>query len=218
MKVTTDACILGAWTPLLPGVKRVLDIGAGTGLLSLMLAQRNPGIIIDAIEFEHNAAIQAKENVHTSPWKNRINIVHGDVRDYATDTRYDLIISNPPFFVNSLLSDDAAKNMARHASTITFNDLLHSLNAHLNEDGYAAILLPAPEYNTWKQLLKENGWSEFNRLPVKHRPDAPVKRVIGLFTRKQTDGSEEETLTIYDSDNRYTERFKELMSPFYLYL
>src|SRR4051812_43889814 len=92
MKVTTDACIQGAWTAVLPQVKRVLDIGAGTGLLSLMLAQRVPGIIIDAIEYDAAAAAQARDNAIASPWKESINIIEADVCSYGFTHKYDLII------------------------------------------------------------------------------------------------------------------------------
>src|SRR5205085_2984467 len=105
MKVSTDACIQGAWTPIEPFVKNVLDIGTGTGLLSLMVAQRNNHILIDAIELDENAAQQATENIHASPWGDRINIVNGDIRNYTFNRQYDLIICNPPFFQNSLLGD-----------------------------------------------------------------------------------------------------------------
>src|SRR4051812_8170670 len=98
MKVTTDACIQGAWCPISPDVKAVLDIGAGTGLLSLMLAQRNDDICIDAIEYDKDAAIQAAGNVLASGWRDRISILYADVRDHRFARRYDLIISNPPFF------------------------------------------------------------------------------------------------------------------------
>lgn len=114
MKVTTDACIQGAWTPVLPSVKNVLDVGTGTGILALMLAQKNSEITVDAIEVDKDAAGQARANVAGSPWRERINILEGDVRNYPFDKRYDLIITNPPFFSNSLLGDDVNKNLARH--------------------------------------------------------------------------------------------------------
>lgn len=218
MKVTTDACILGAWTPVLPGVKHVLDIGAGTGLLSLMLAQRSLSIAIDAIESEHDAAVQAGENAASSPWKERINIIEGDIRSYNFNNKFDLIISNPPFFINSLRSDDETKNKARHNDTMAFTDLLNAMNNLLNEGGYASILLPAGEYEILKQLLEENGWHESCRLSIRHRQDAPAKRIVGLFSRKKQTGLHDELLTIYDDKNNYTARFKELLAPFYLYL
>ena len=103
MKVSTDACIQGAWTPVTDNVKHVLDIGTGTGLLSLMLAQRYSNITIDAIEIDADACGQAKENIAASPWADRIKLTEIDINDYAPAQRYDMIICNPPFFLNTLL-------------------------------------------------------------------------------------------------------------------
>ena len=215
MKVTTDACIQGAWTPVLSGVKRVLDIGAGTGLLALMLAQRNTGISIDAVEFDHDAAKQASENVGASPWADRINIVEADIREFKAAHRYDLVITNPPFFNNSLLGDKDRKNHARHTLSLSYAGLLAAMEAHLDEGGYISILLPATEYELWKEMAMGSGWIETGKLSVKHRAHAPVKRVVGLFSKT---GSTyiESVLTIQDDDGSYTAGFTELLSQFYL--
>lgn len=214
MKVTTDACIQGAWTPLLPQVKRVLDIGTGTGLLSLMLAQRNPDVIIDAVELDSDASAQAKENVLASAWHDRVSVVQGDVCNYPFSHKYDLIISNPPFFNNSLLSDKANKNMARHTESLSYVDLLQAIEMNLSDNGYASVLLPFAEYRVWSKLIQETGWFEFDRLLVKHTPDAAAKRVVCLFG-KQAISAKEETLVIKD-DGVYTQQFTTLLSPYYL--
>ena len=216
MKVTTDACIQGAWTPVLPGVKRVLDIGAGTGLLSLMLAQRNADIAVDAIEFDKDACAQARDNATASPWTDLVNIIEGDVRTYDFSHKYDLIISNPPFFNNSLLGDTAAKNNARHTLSLSYTDLLNVMAGSLNDDGYVSILLPATEYGQWSDLMQENGWGEFERLSISHRPGAAVKRIVGLFHKKDVAGASKALLTIQGDDNNYTPAFIDLLAPFYL--
>jgi tRNA1Val (adenine37-N6)-methyltransferase len=214
MKVTTDACIQGAWSPLLPQVKRVLDIGTGTGLLSLMLAQRNPDVIIDAIELDSDAAAQAKENVLASAWHDRVSVVKGDVCDCPFSHKYDLVISNPPFFNNSLLSDKANKNMARHTGFLSYVALLKVIEENLSGEGYASVLLPFAEYQVWSKLIQEAGWTEFARLFVKHTPDAAAKRVVCVFS-KQALPAKEETLVIKD-DGVYTAEFTSLLSPYYL--
>ena len=218
MKVTTDACIQGAWTPILPGTKRVLDIGAGTGLLSLMLAQRNEDVIIDGIEFDKDASAQAKENINASPWNDRIKILEGDARNYASPYKYDLIISNPPFFNNSLLSDKESKNMARHTLSLSYSDLFKILETKLAENGYASIMLPHTEYREWKELLTQNGWFESGKLSVSNSPNVPVKRVVGLFGKKRVATINAQDLMIRDNENNYTTAFVDLLSPFYLNL
>ena len=218
MKVTTDACIQGAWTPLLPNVKRVLDVGTGTGLLALMLVQRSKDIRIDGIEFDKDAATQATENVKASEWNERLKIIEGDARNYSSPNKYDLIISNPPFFNNSLLGDKESKNMARHTLSLTYTDLLKVLENNVAEDGYASIMLPIIESRQWKELLLQNGWFEVGSLSVSHGAQAPVKRIVGLFSKKKITVIKECTLTIRRDETNYTEAFIDLLSPFYLNL
>jgi tRNA1Val (adenine37-N6)-methyltransferase len=218
MKVTTDACIQGAWTPVDRSVHRVLDIGAGTGLLALMLAQRSEEITIDAVEYDIAAAEQAKENAASSPWKERINIIHADIKEFQPATKYDLIITNPPFFNNSLLGDNVAKNRARHTTSLSYEDLLAAIDTHLAPDGYVSILLPTPEYLVWKELATRSGWHEQRKLSISHKPAAKVNRVVSIMARNPVGQTAEEELVIYEDEGSYSEDFKSLLSPFYLNL
>ncbi len=217
MKVSTDACIQGAWTPIHGNVKRVLDAGTGTGLLSLMLAQRAEDVIIDAIELDENAARQAKDNVKKSPWPERINIVQGDIRTYTFHEKYDLVICNPPFFRNSLLGDDEERNNARHTLTLTYEDLFALFEKVLIEDGYASVLLPTSEHEIWAALLKNKGWFINNLLFVQPRTDLQINRVLSLCSRR-ANSMVENKLVIYEEANKYTAAAAELLSPFYLNL
>jgi len=218
MKVTTDACIQGAWTQLEPGVKRVLDIGAGTALLSLMLAQRNPDIIIDAIELDSDAAGEGRGNAMRSSWGSRINVLKGDVRYYSFEHKYDFIISNPPFFTDSLLGKEARENIAYHTRSLSHAELLIAIDARLEEDGYFSILLPVAEYELWLKLTKAKHWFEINRLSVRHKKEAIVKRVVGIFCRKEGPVVQHDELIIMDDSNNYSRDFIDLLSPFYLNL
>ena len=218
MKVTTDACVAGAWTPIPAEVKNVLDIGTGTGLLALMLAQRAPRITIDGIELDTVAAEQARANIAASPWADRIDIIEGDVRHYAFTSKYDLIITNPPFFNNSLLSDKGSKNMARHTQSLSYNDLFDAIDRALNDTGTAYVLLPVNEFKIWAALLQDKGWFCTQQLHVKHTPDAEVKRVVGAFKRKADGPVREQHLTIYASPHQYSVEFKELLGAYYLHL
>lgn len=216
MKVTTDACIAGAWTPIAAGVKNVLDIGAGTGLLALMLAQKNADILIDAIELDANAAAQARTNVALSPWGDRVNILEGDVRNYAFERKYDLIITNPPFFNNSLLSDKGNKNMARHTLSLSYIDLFEAVDRLLGKEGAVCILLPVNEFKIWVGLMHERGWGCAEQLNVRHTPDADVKRVVGMFKRKVDTTFKQKHLTIYATPGKYSDDFVALLSDYYL--
>ena len=218
MKVTTDACILGAWTPIRENVYRVLDIGAGTGLLALMLAQRAATIMVDAVEYDATAAQQAQENAAASPWQSRVSIIHSDVKELPAGHKYDLIITNPPFFNNSLLGDNTAKNRARHTTTLSYEDLLNAIEAHIQPDGSVAILLPTPEYFVWKELATQRGWHEEHKLAIKHTRDAPAKRIISMMTKRSVSETTGEELVIYESKDNYSADFGKLLAPFYLNL
>lgn len=217
MKVTTDACIQGAWTPLLSSVKSVLDIGAGSGLLALMLAQRGPGLVIDAVEYDNDAVAQAKENAVASPWSDRVNIIEADARQYRAGGKYDLIITNPPFFNNSLLGPKEQKNRARHTGSLSYEELLSVVSENLSDEGCLSILLPAPEYDVWTKLAVSKGWKECGKLMVRHRDNAQVKRIVGLLSRAELP-LPTDTLVIQEESGQYTQDFKALLSPFYLAL
>lgn len=218
MKVSTDACIQGAWTPVADNVRDVLDIGTGTGLLSLMLAQRNDNVHIDAIELDKEAARQAEDNVASSPWKGRVEVIHADVTRYSFKKSYDMVICNPPFFNNSLLGDTDTRNRARHTLSLTYHDLLDVLNNVLKEDGYASILLPVAEHSEWEKLLNKNGWHINHRLYIQPKENGQPNRIVSLCSRNMTEKIEEERLLIYIAQNQYTPEAIALLKPFYLKL
>lgn len=219
MKVSTDACIQGAWTEVDDTVTRILDIGAGTGLLSLMLAQRSRSdVMIDAIELDEPTAAQAAENASSSPWSERITVMQGDITVLPLQAQYDMVICNPPFFNNSLQGDDTQRNMARHTNTLGYAELLHSLQCALTSEGYASILLPVAEHAIWKQLLDEEGWHISQELWVKPNKVKPVNRVVSICSRQQGSGLVKEELCIYNGDRTYTGEFAALLADYYLAL
>lgn len=218
MKVTTDACIQGAWTPLLPSDVNVLDVGTGTGLLSMMLAQRNSTIIIDAIEIDPAAATQATQNFHESPWHHRIYPLLTDIRQYTPPHPYHLIICNPPFFTHSLLGPTHNRNMARHDVALTSQQLLITAASMLALNGRLSLLLPYTEYLQWRKTAIQFGLYEVECLHIRHRPSAPVKRVVTILTPTPVATPSISELTIQNTKGEYTDHFKELLTDFYFNL
>ncbi len=216
MKASTDACIAGAWTELPQGAKRVLDIGTGTGLLALMLAQKYPDIIIDAIELDAEAAAQAVENTKSSSWGNRINIIQGDATIYPFTPAYDFVITNPPFFNNSLLSITDSRNIARHTLSLNYQSLFDILDNCLNEPGMASVLLPYTEHRQWEKLLQDNNWHIVKKLLIHPGEDKPANRVVSICSRNSSIICTEEHLYIRNSNGDYTDVFQQLMYPYYL--
>ena len=156
MKVTTDACLFGAWVAddmkrIQP--ERILDIGTGTGLLALMAAQICSDAVIDAVEIEGGAAAQATENFKASPWADRIRSHHTDIRNSIFKEQFDAIICNPPFYENELASPDTKRNMAHHAGGLLLQDLLPLIGQQLAADGKAYVLLPARRKSEKSELL-----------------------------------------------------------------
>ncbi|HTM90871.1 MAG TPA: methyltransferase, partial [Flavisolibacter sp.] len=160
MKVTTDSCFFGAWAAEEIKneelkIKNVLDIGTGTGLLSLMIAQKND-VEIDAVEIDREASQQAKENVEASPWKNRIHIFNEDILSFQPAKKYDCVISNPPFYEKELNSEVLTKNIAHHSEQLTIAEVLKIIKAHLNEGGIFFLMYPFKRNKEIEQLLTEN--------------------------------------------------------------
>lgn len=217
MKVSTDACIQGAWTPMEAEVSRILDIGAGTGLLSLMMAQRNARAEIEAVEIEAASAAGATMNVEASPWRDRIRVIHGDIRRLMSSSEYDLIICNPPFFTSDLLGPDSKRNQARHTLSLSFDELFEAISIRLRPGGYCSILLPVREQERWERLITKNGWCVFHKLYIVPRMGQAANRVVSLCRPEAVLGQEEELVIRYN-DNTYSPEFRELMAPFYLHL
>lgn len=219
MKVSTDACIQGAWTPLPAGDIRVLDIGAGTGLLSLMLAQRYPQAVIDAVEIDEAAAAQAAENIAGSSFSGRITVHHADARIFMPGCQYDVIICNPPFFRSSLLGPDAMRNAARHDLHLHQKDLLSIFARLLLPGGYASLLWPVAEMTRWDQTATTGfGWTRRSTLHVRDNDSAGIHRQISLYGRGPEPAADTFLSIKNVSGGDYSEAFKDLLAPFYLSL
>lgn len=218
MKVSTEACIFGAWIPVEDHCKTILDIGAGTGLLSLMLAQRT-NLRIDAVEIDPEAAGQCQENFESSPWADRLKLYTTSVFDFANQDvpRYDLIICNPPFYTASLKSNTVSKNLAKH-DTGEFNktDFAKSIDQLLTNTGTAYILYPKPEADEFTILAKTLGLFVKEVLIIKNQPTKTTFRIVLKVSRQVVHGDTEE-LCIRSGQNHTTE-FEQLLKSYYLRL
>ncbi|UYQ94910.1 methyltransferase [Chitinophaga horti] len=219
MRVCTDACIQGAYTARYLRTSppaRVLDIGAGTGLLSLMLAQAIPAPI-DAIELDADAFAQAGENFAASPWAQRLQVIHADARQFNAARPYPFIITNPPFFINALKSGKAARNTAMHATELDFAALAAAIDVNLSADGACSVLLPYDAFEQFRVLAANKGLELAIKLDVQQSPRHGFFRTVGIFKRGAVN-TEMETLLIYDAQNQYTPDFVALLKEYYLYL
>lgn len=219
MKVCTDSCLFGAWitnkieqkiiTP-----KYILDIGTGSGLLSLMLAQKTAARI-DAVEIDKNSFLQASENFNESLWSKSLHAFHSDIKQWKPPGKYDLILSNPPFYENDLLPEENGKIISKHGSTIRLNELLTTAKQLLNDDGKFAVLIPWHRTKWFEDTASASSLFIKEKMEVKQTPRHNYFRAMLLLQTKKARMVADD-LTIKDN-NEYTPEFIELLKDYYLH-
>jgi tRNA1Val (adenine37-N6)-methyltransferase len=217
MKINTDGVLLGAMAAAsCPG--KILDIGTGTGVIALMLAQRYANAVIDAVEIDESAAKTAVENFSKSPFHSRLTVFPASI-DSFFDThpgaRYDLIVSNPPFYINSLESPKANKNLAKHASADFFEVLIHRVTAHLTRHGLCWLVLPLQTAALIKDLADKNGLHLHQTISVhSFEGSEPHREIVCFgFTNRLAENTK---FAIYQTINYYTDKYKTLLQPFFV--
>lgn len=212
MKVGTDGVLLGAWMHIPENCKRVLDIGTGTGLIALMAAQRAPGVHIVGVEIDSQSACQAHENIANSKWSDRIEIVNSSIQEYHSTEKFELIVSNPPFFDGTLVCPDSERTAARHTVSLNFSELTAAAERLLSNDGIFSVILP---YESAGSFVGAGNMHLLRRCDVRTKRSKQPKRTMLEFTLKFTGAPTFEELIISD-DNGYTEQYIALTSDFYL--
>ena len=221
MKVCTDACLFGAAVAdkiyrEQNKVSNLLDIGAGTGLLSLLVAQKTTATI-DSVEIDEAASQQARQNFDNAPWGERLNILNIDVMDYISEKKYDCIISNPPFYEGDLKSDNTKKNAAKHDTALTLEQLLGVIDQHLAPKGYFAILLPYQRVDYFITIAAAANYSLQEQLLIRHTESHQFFRGILFFSLAATKTITHQ-LSIKDHTGNYSPEFKHLLKDYYLQL
>lgn len=221
LKVSTDSCLFGAWIASKVEneklkVKNVFDIGAGSGLLMLMLAQKC-NALIDGIEIDEPSYQQAKENIEASPWSNQLKLIHSDVKQFRFSKKYDLIISNPPFYEGDLKSGAANRNVAMHDEGLKLDELIRIVDLNLAEEGTFAVLLPFVRAQRMIELAKGLTLHLHTHVQVKQSVKHGYFRSMLLFARTRVEPAVED-LVIKDENNQYTNEFVSLLKDYYLYL
>ncbi|MFI3247977.1 MAG: methyltransferase [Rikenellaceae bacterium] len=217
MKVGTDGVLLGAWVDICGDEGRILDIGTGSGLIALMMAQRSANSKIDAVEIEESSAEQAAENIAASEWSDRVDLIHSDIKCYTPQCKYDLIVTNPPYFVDSLLSPDSGRTTARHTTQLSFSELIDSITRLLKEDGRLALILPVAESQVFDKEAVGR-LSLIRRCEVYGREDLPAKRYMSeyLLSSDSRAVSHEKIVIEGEKRGQYTDEYRELTRDFYL--
>lgn len=217
-KVGTDGSLLGAWTPV-ENAQNILDIGTGTGLVALMMAQRNAKAKITALEPDKESCSEATDNFNQSPWSERMDCLNITLQEYATTTpnKYDLIVSNPPFFSGSLTGPNARVNNARHETTLPLSTLLECATKLSSPAGRLTLILPIARRADLLEQSTRYRWHESHYLLIRPTTEKDHNRFITVLERKAVEPSEEE-LVLYTSQHQYTEAATSLLSPFYLRL
>jgi tRNA1Val (adenine37-N6)-methyltransferase len=217
MKVGTDGVLLGAWTDAdRPG--RILDIGTGTGLIALMMAQKFPAAMIDAVEIDKDAAMQAGENFRLSPWSERLRVFHTDVLDFIShkEKEYSLIVSNPPWFSRSLKASSAGRTVARHNDSLPAGGLLRCVSKLLLSGGCFSIVLPADLEGSFIRKASESGLFPSKILRVRPVPQKAVSRILMEMRFSEEALREDELIIEPEGRHCYSEAYRKLTSDFYL--
>ena len=217
MKIGTDGVLLGAWTPLINNPFNVLDIGAGTGILSLMLAQRSNAEQIDAIEIDEDAYEQCVENFEASPWGDKLFCFHAGLDEFVDEPEdeYDLIISNPPFYTDDYKSDNTSRDLARFEDALPFEELIEAAALLLSDNGIFSVIIPYKEEERFVDMCKELDLFPLKITRVKGTPTSEIKRSLLAFCRIEQTALIDE-LVIEISRHNYTPEYIELTKDFYL--
>ncbi len=214
MKVGTDGVLLGAWCPV-EGARRVIDVGTGCGVIALMIAQRNPDALIDGIDIDQPSIEEAGLNFARSPWGDRLTAQQQDFNAMVADQRYDLVVSNPPFFTNGILPDGAARTTARHTLSLSYRQLIEGSERLLSDDGSLALISPT---DAEREIIEA---AAFSSLPLRRLTrvipveGAAPKRTLWLLSRRNIP-YREDSLTITRADGTFTPEYTALTHPFYL--
>lgn len=215
MKVGTDGVLLGAWCKV-NDARRVLDIGTGSGLIALMIAQRTDDeTIIDAVEIDDQSAEQALENFSAAPWAHRVRLHKSSIQAFQTKDLYDLIVCNPPYFVNSLKPSDVKRNLARHDLALPFVDLILSAKKNLTPSGLFSVILPFREGNEFIIEAARHGFFCGRKTVVKAKIDKPAERLLLQFSLVSTNRIEGE-LILENPEGGRSDDYKQLVDHFYL--
>lgn len=217
MKIGTDGVLLGAWTQIDPEVDSILDIGAGTGIIALQMAQRSGAMTIDAIEIDDAAYEQCIENFEVAPWADSLFCYHAGLLEFAQeiDDQYDLLVSNPPFFAADYKSGDKQRDQARFADALPFDHLVICAAKLLADQGSFAVVIPFDAADEFVDLAAQVGLNLYRRCDVQGRPEAPAKRSLLQFSKLQK-SLEQTSLIIETERHQYTEQYIDLVKDFYL--
>lgn len=214
MKVGTDGVLIGAWGAV--GETRMLDIGCGSGLISIMAAQRTTTMKIDAIDIEESAVRQSEINVAACPWSDRITIHHTTIQEFNPQYKYDFIISNPPYFINSLKEGKDARAIARHTNTLPYSDLAKSVERLLTENGIFSVIFPYLEANIFIVEAAKYSLYCIKRVDIKGTATRATKRVMLQFARSRKEIINDELIIEDGARHHYTQKYKELTKEFYM--
>ncbi|MCF1420521.1 tRNA1(Val) (adenine(37)-N6)-methyltransferase [Mangrovimonas futianensis] len=220
MKIGTDGVLLGAWSKIDNHPRNILDIGAGTGVISLMLAQRSDAPAIDALEIDPDAYEQSVENFENSPWDDRLFCYHAEFTEFVAEMfeeeeTYDIIVSNPPFYTEEVSSGNSKRDQARMSSSLPFEDLIEGTSLILSENGIFNVVIPNKEETAFIQLASQFGLFPFEIMRVKGTGTSEIKRSLLAFSFEQKDPIFSE-LIIETERHQYTDAYKELVKDFYL--
>lgn len=216
MKVGTDGVLLGAWAS---GGSRILDIGTGTGLIALMMAQRFPESTVSAVEIDHEAATQARENTAGSTFGDRIDIIETAIQDFRTDSRggYDAIVSNPPFFINALKNPDERRATARHGDSLTYKELFGAVDRLLDDDGVFSAIIP---YDCLQAFVAEaclHGLRLVRQTAVRTTPRRQPRRYLLAFAKKRgTSEMSHDEQCLMSTDGSRSEWYSGITADFYI--
>ena len=213
-KVGTDGVLLGA-SAHISGVRRILDIGTGTGLIAIMLAQRCDANIV-AIEPDHDSYIQCLENVNLCRWKPRIKVENSDLQNYQSSEKFDLIVTNPPFFADSLKNPDPRKSSSRHNDTLTNDALLRGASGLLAEGGRLQVILPYVEGNLLISEAHGHGFYCNSIIKIRPLPTSDIRRMILTFSKQRLNPTEKFLTIEHGKRHEFTEEYKDLTKDFYL--
>jgi tRNA1Val (adenine37-N6)-methyltransferase len=216
MKVNTDGVLLGAWADV-ENATSILDIGTGTGVIALMLAQRNPTAQIIGVEIDEAASEEAKENVNESIFRDTVKIVHTSIQDFTVNANqaFDVIVSNPPFFTGGTFSANENKAQVRHTIKLPHGDLLHSVNALLTHSGSFCVILPYIEGLRFIELAERSQLYANKITEVRHRKDKSIERLLIKFNKIKTETIKEDLFIMNEDASTYSDKYVQLTKEFY---